>query len=421
MRLKLFFVVFLWAVFFKQIKLMSQPCLYYIPYKSTNGLMGYCDSNKKILVQPKFQKTYFFQSQKLALISNEVNEVELFGLINEKGDIVLNAVYSNIQLIDELVIVTENTENENKSIYDLKGKQLLPFEFQNVSVIGNYIKTIGTGSIYSLYKYNKLNSKVDLLIKPMKSNINHQLNSDKRLSHFYYYNDDLKLVYVDTTGKEIKNNQGFNQPDYNPKSKIVKENSKLNDLVDYYVYTSKNKKKGVVRYHVLNKKKRDSLPALYDKLSVGYQLDSVFFIGKLNGKYGVVNQYNKTIIPFEYDSITYYRVCDLWNSKLSKVGLEFFVMKSGRWGLINSTNIKKMILPISYDKIYEFECPNYVIIKNDFYGYCQVINNQLTHIIEPKYQSILNYQLLPNGYLLIEVEKNNQIFWINWKGVEFKG
>lgn len=414
-------LILLTAIVFYNNQLFSQACCYYVPYKSQNGLMGYCDTNRRIVIQPKFQKAYFFQSQKLALISNEVNEEELFGLINERGETVLSSNYLNIQLLGELILVTENSENENKAIYGINGKQLLPFEFQNVSVVGNYIKAISAGSQYSLYKYNQKSSKVELLIKPMKSNINHQLNEEKKISYFYYYNDDLKLVYVDSTGKEMKQFQGMNSPEYDNKSNKDKSNTSVNDIVDYYVYTSKNKKKGVVRYHVKNKNNRDSLPALYDKLSVGYQLDSVFFIGKLNGKYGVVNQYNKTIIPFEYDSITYYRVCDLWNSKLSKVGLEFFVMKSGRWGLINSTNIKKLILPISYDKIYEFECPNYVISKNDFYGYCQVINNQLTHIIEPKYQSILNYQLLPNGYLLIEVEKNNQMYWVNWKGVEFKG
>lgn len=402
-------------------QLFSQACRYYIPYKSQNGLMGYCDSNKKIMIQPKFQKTYFFQSQKLALISNEVNDIELFGIINEKGETILNTLFLDIQFLEELILVTENTENENKAVYNLQGKQLLPFEFQNVSIVGNYIKTIGAGSIYSLYKYNPKNFKVDLLIKPMKSNINHQINSDKKITHFYYYNDDLKLVYIDTSGKEIKNNKELDEIQNNQKSVNNKSNAVLNDLVDYYVYTGKNKKKGFVKYQIKNKKNRDSMPAMYDKLSVGYQLDSVFFIAKLNGKYGVVNQFNKIIIPFEYDSVTYYRVCDLWNSKQQKVGLEFFVMKSGRWGLINSTNTKKLILPISYDRIYEFECPNYVIIKNDMFGYCQVINNKLTQIIEPKYQSILNYHLLPNGYLIIEVEKNNQTFWVNWKGVEFKG
>ena len=91
-------LILLTAILFYNNQLFSQACCYYVPYKSQNGLMGYCDTNRRVVIQPKFQKAYFFQSQKLALISNEVNEVELFGLINERGETVLSSNYLNIQL-----------------------------------------------------------------------------------------------------------------------------------------------------------------------------------------------------------------------------------------------------------------------------------------------------------------------------------
>ncbi|MFK8102329.1 MAG: WG repeat-containing protein, partial [Saprospiraceae bacterium] len=70
-----------------------------------------------------------------------------------------------------------------------------------------------------------------------------------------------------------------------------------------------------------------------------------YMIAKKGGKYGLINEKNKVLLPFEYESIQY-----LFFGKKKRYRQEYItVKKGGKYGLIDRD--LKEIFPIQYDKI----------------------------------------------------------------------
>jgi hypothetical protein len=95
-----------------------------IPYRKGN-LWGYCDSTKKIVIEPKYERTYLFCGSTAIIRENGY-----YGLIDTSGKIVLPAIY--LYLDDQphdgkRIAGILNGKEEVHGLIDENGKVLIPF------------------------------------------------------------------------------------------------------------------------------------------------------------------------------------------------------------------------------------------------------------------------------------------------------
>ena len=96
------------------------------------------------------------------------------------------------------------------------------------------------------------------------------------------------------------------------------------------------------------------------------------FIVKYNGKSGVNNIENKNIIPFVYDSIRRFSICNT----------DYYIISlAKKFGVINYKN--EIVVPIVYDAIGEYSEGIVSLCKNGKWGYYNIDNSQI--IIPFKY------------------------------------
>ncbi len=389
----------------------SQSYLYHIPYVQ-NTKYGYADTLGKVLLIPQYNNVSFFEANGLAIVGNIINNQDLVGVINSEFKVVLPLKFSAISFYGNLIAIeTTSQETTLKGLYNHLGAEILQPKYSGISISQNFI-TAYTGRIKTLFRYNTQTKQAEKIYKETTENIYLHKDKNERITHFSVINSKDIKVYYDTLGNEIENFEkikAFTQE----KTKQIAENTPTKD---HFIYT-KNKMKGFITYQINNKLKRDSFAPVYQNLKSVRINHSEILLAKQKGKWGAIDNGNKIIVPFKYDSISCFRTCQ---SDDAKDGIDFFVKEDNKWGMINSKQVTKYILLNIYEDIHEFECPFYTIKFNESYGFVQIINHQKANVLQPKYHTILGYRVLPNNYTLILVElPNGNEAWVNWKGKIF--
>ncbi len=108
-----------------------------IPYRKGNR-WGYCDSTKKIKIEPRFRKVSTF-SESTALIYVGY----WYGMIDSTGKVILRPFYSYID--DESVNncrIVRPRQNGPCGIINAQGKTVVPFEYSWLGWAGPYIRAI---------------------------------------------------------------------------------------------------------------------------------------------------------------------------------------------------------------------------------------------------------------------------------------
>ena len=175
------------------------------------------------------------------------------------------------------------------------------------------------------------------------------------------------------------------------------------------------------KFQLINKKAgQNLLTNNYDFLK--YYDSTSFLIAKKNSKYGIIDENESTILPFEFDTISFRRI------KNERMGFNIpfgFVKKNNKYGLLDSlgnlsTQVHfdqppktythlgisfsvnglfgvvsyegKVLIPFEYDeKIYVNE-ENVVVIKNDLWGVYKLGKAQ---IVPTKFNHIIIYSTIP--------------------------
>ncbi len=79
---------------------------------------------------------------------------ELWGLLNEANKVVIPPTYSSLDVIDNRFVVAG--EEDSLGLLDLKGNKLLPFAFQDISVLKDNFVKVKQDGMYGIYKLDKL-------------------------------------------------------------------------------------------------------------------------------------------------------------------------------------------------------------------------------------------------------------------------
>ena len=79
---------------------------------------------------------------------------ELWGLLNASNKVVIPPTYSSLDVIDNRFVVAG--EEDSLGLLDLKGNKLLPFAFQDISVLKDDFLKVRQDGVYGIYKIDEL-------------------------------------------------------------------------------------------------------------------------------------------------------------------------------------------------------------------------------------------------------------------------
>lgn len=274
------------------------------------------------------------------------NETYKTKVLNSEGSEILTE-YENVEAMqntDGLNIWYEKdvlrfTSNGKYGLIDFKGKQILPAEYDNISVLEGIEKSIviekngkkgllssSTGEIIILPEYLEISALTDNyqdgyivknaenkygVISVNKKNVLEvKYDEIKNVSGSGYYVAvlDGKTVVVDETGT-VKLDKGFESIEgFDGENIIVIKDSK---------------------YGIISVTGEDVISAEYEDIKKA--ISGQYYIAKKNGKYGVISNENSTKIDFLYENINYIDTAnfieadnenyttDIFNSKMEKV------------------------------------------------------------------------------------------------------
>ena len=166
-----------------------------IPYRK-GKLWGYCDSTRKIIIEPQFDNAAEFNNHFAVVKKNNLS-----GLIDEKGNVVVDFIYKSIDTEEHGGHRIASFKTEMEGLIDHKGKIILPFEY-------DYLEWISDKYIYAIKNEDSgILDRNGKIIIPFKYKVLWELPSvEQNAKYGVFILADYKTEkfgVIDTTGKII--------------------------------------------------------------------------------------------------------------------------------------------------------------------------------------------------------------------------
>ena len=398
---------------------------YPIPYRKGDK-WGYCDEDKNMIIEPIYDKASLFWHEEVPIKGLTPNTMYISavekdgkkGYIDHNGKVLLSPTYPVAYLksfyekdksISTKYVFVQNDEDKVGLIsFDGKNRVILPVEYDKIDLSITTLAFAKKGDNY--YKIHPLTGE--------KESISYDIYRDETAYFTWddrdYAIDGPKKYYKTLSTKEIVAFKEQHQATFDElESQPILQ---VNEASSGYYKISKNGKYGVIR---LSQLKREQLTIyiapIYDEILAIYQNDKNqysevdYIVVKKDGKVGIVNEFQQTVVPFEYENIftNQYMRKDYW-----------IVEKNNQAGVISNKN--EVIVPMEYDKLKWYNYYTVITKKNDKKGW---IDFQDKYTISPKYDAISKVVDFKNDrsnfYELFEVTINGKKGYINRFGVEY--
>ncbi|SEQ21724.1 WG repeat-containing protein [Flavobacterium urocaniciphilum] len=305
-----------------------------IPYRD-GKLWGFCDTLGKVVVKPYFDKVEdikfdLFNHRKATFLLSKNNKRFV---VDEKNQMLLplNHSYDSIKLNKYDTEFIQVFKKGKMGFYS-NLKEIIPCKYDLVETAGN-----NSFRVYVGLKCGLINSKNELIIPIQYDDVYASwkeideknpkyvwLASNSTGEKKYY---DTKIIQKPLDGDAlpmlVMKEYDSSGEDFKNKNELLK----LYDDVDYdanqnVVYVTKNNKLGVFDL----KTEKILIEPKYDEISFldTHKEKKVFKVLK-EGKYGMLNENNEIVLPFEYDKIE--KNGDLYLTLLfqnKKVGIKVF-------------------------------------------------------------------------------------------------
>lgn len=433
---------------------------YYALY--TDNKWGIIDSSGKEIISPSYQEMIKVPNNKKDVflctydLNNETGEYKTKAL-NSKNEEIFTE-YSQIEAIENIdknnnLWYEENVlkvkKDEKYGLIDLSGKEILPCEYENITVVAGVKNSI---KIKKEGKIGLTTNEGSIILEPAYTDI---LNLGEDYKNGYIVvNAENKYGVVDYLGKEqleakyekveqIYGKDLFVITDAGKQKLInsageVQLESGYDSIKQILGYTTQ----GAVfqknnKYGVINTKGEVLIPAEYDELK---EVKDDVLIGKKADKYGIINMKNEVKVDFTYTSINYDSSADLilaentdlktsvmnsnyeiklqgivsemndekgyfkiriddeykyYNFKFEEKDVKdilatntlYMSKKEGKYGFVNSQG--EVVVDYNYDDATEQNDAGYAAIKKDGKWGCIDINGNV--VIEPTYNLDNNY------------------------------
>lgn len=334
----------------------------------SNYNYGYIRYDGKILLKPEYTSISRIidkeDTENIYLIVQNKTKV---GLIKNK-DLIINFEYKELEYNKENDVLTAR-KNAKSGVLDLQGKEILPIQYDELSINGIYIYTkneneekcfdiTGTEIEGKQYKsMNKIdNGKYYLVID--ENSLYGLLNQERKTlieskySYLEYLFEDYFIAYDKELGIINSNDEKIVEFKYDVLSKIEDSNVvQAKDISKNTVelFSKEMKSLGIFKNAVITKID-NYIEVNYENYTKYFNLDGkellnteVYYNNKLfsvenNGKWGFKDKNGDIVIECVYDKVTEF-------NQYGFAGIN----KDGKWGVIDAN--KDIIL----DPVYEFE------------------------------------------------------------------
>ncbi len=198
-----------------------------------------------------------------------------YGLIDYKGNVILNIEYDNIYALQGVENSLIIKKNENIGLCDNKGEIIIPTEYKKIEAINDDYKN-GYIVVNNDNKYGVIDFTKTVIFEPQYQEI-------KGLT-----SNDIYIVKENNVLKAINKKQEVLLQD---KFQDVKQ---ING--DNIVFINNNK------YGVINTNGEIKVKAEYDNLEYAF---GEYYIAKKSDKYGIIDLNGNICVPFEYTNLSY--------------------------------------------------------------------------------------------------------------------
>jgi len=327
-----------------------------------NNKFGFINRKGKIVISFQYDDETYFQKTGLALVKKN----KLYGFINKKGKEIIPILYHNADEGTADSLVTLN-KGGKWAFFDSFGKQKTDFIYDEIALSGIEIK----GKNESSYWKNGLilvrkNNQIAYLDKNLKEVVPFgKYNTGDRFNQnrIAIVSKNHKYGIIDEFGKERLKPEydTIEHPEESYHESEIFEAKKSN----YLVLLDKNGTK------IYDKIKEFS----FDYCRLNNQIQKIYHIQDLNGKYGAIDTKGKLVIPIMYDEFQDF------GSNYNAI-----VKYNGKFGLIDSNN--KISYPIDNQSIYgDRRELDYYVIKNK-YNKVGIIDKNLKPIFNFDFQDL---------------------------------
>lgn len=325
-----------------------------IPYRKGDK-WGFCDANKNILIEPKYDDASRFNEGFSAV---SLNRKESF--VDKAGNEVIPFKYDYVGSFNEgLAYVSLNGK---RGFIDKTGKEITPIKYDDADSFNEGVASVKLNGKYGFV------DKTGKEITPIKYDL--VCSFDKGLALVEL---NRKYGFIDKTGNEIVSIKYDLARPFNKDLATVELNNK---------------------WGLINQEGKEITPIEYDFL---YSSTEGLFCAKLNGKWGLINNTGKEITPIKYDNADYF------NEGMAMVQLNY------KWGCIDKEG--KEIIPIKYDEVFLFDEGLAIVGLNDQYGIISRTGKEVVSF--NKYEAIYY-----GGKNFFRVELNGKTGFINKIGKE---
>lgn len=309
---------------------------------------GLLSPNGREILKPQFAEI-----QSFANVSNvlAVKSGDKWGMVNKAGQILIPPTYASINshYPDGSAVVESKINNQSKyGLIDSAGKEILKPEYDQIRYysFGKYkVSVAGNDGSTTYGIYDRAANEV---LKPEYSSI-YDLVRNKAVIISTKQGKSLQGL-IDSTGKIIV------KPQY---SSIDRNTGR-----ETYIVESSGK------YGLIDQNERFLLQPVYEELSSVY---SDIILAKLDGKYGLVNGYGKTLLSCKYDHV-----------EVARSRKHFIYKLKDKWGLASA---KGEVTKAIYDYVFDLNRAGFGFDLNGKYG---VMNSSGKIILPPAFENELD-------------------------------
>lgn len=329
---------------------------YILREKTDSGYRyGYAEKNGKILLE-----TNYSELVRITDVPSDDNNIYLitssngrYGLVRNKENIIKNDY-------DELLFDSKNRiiiaqKEDTKGVFDLNGKTILPMDYSDINIGGDYLIATKEGKKLKFDKngkqismdylsYEKVNDNIAIIVNNENRYNLIDINSNKiMLKNFYdyieFYKNDLFIVtsegktgIIDKLGnekaevkyssiKEITGTKILQVIEYdNNKIDIVDENGKFIEGIENANIEVEDNYIKIYSDTDCKYFKLDGTPTTYKELYPNNKL----YASKQNGKWGFVDSNGKQVILNKYEMCT------------EQFGNYVAFKQDGKWGICDT-------------------------------------------------------------------------------------
>lgn len=295
---------------------------YYTAY--SNNKFGVINNEGSIVIEPTYDEMIVIPNKEkpIFICTYDVNDSDgsyKTKVINEKNELIY-IDYEKVEAIDNFDS-KQNIWYENNvlrvfkdgkyGLINFEGEMLLPCEYDEI----NSLKTVrGELLVKKDNKLGLVNEKGQIIIPIEYKDI--LTMKEAYNSEYIIVNNENKYGVISTSGKIVIEPK-YELVKYLNSSKLyaVKENGILKlinsegqiVLESGYEDIIEAKGEDIVifktgKYGIMTVAGVEKIPATYDDLKY---LFSIYYIAKKDGKYGIINSSNETIVNFDYLNMTY--------------------------------------------------------------------------------------------------------------------